>query len=33
VRLLEIGVFDGASLKLWGNLFPNHDRRVGIRRG
>ena len=25
-RLLEIGVFDGASLKLWGNLFPNHGK-------
>lgn len=31
--LLEIGVFDGASLTLWGNLFPNHEMIVGLGYG
>eukprot|EP00227_Mantoniella_beaufortii_P006538 CAMPEP_0197614178 /NCGR_PEP_ID=MMETSP1326-20131121/59392_1 /TAXON_ID=1155430 /ORGANISM="Genus nov. species nov., Strain RCC2288" /LENGTH=414 /DNA_ID=CAMNT_0043183047 /DNA_START=164 /DNA_END=1408 /DNA_ORIENTATION=- len=30
VRLLEIGVSDGKSLKLWGRMFPNHEHIAGI---
>ena len=33
VRVLEIGVEDGRSLKLWQRLFPYHQRIVGIGYG
>jgi len=33
VRLLEIGVEDGKSLKLWQQLFPNHVFIAGIGYG
>ena len=33
VRILEIGVEDGRSLKLWQRLFPLHERIVGIGYG
>ena len=33
VRLLEIGVQDGKSLKLWQRLFPNHELIAGIGYG
>jgi hypothetical protein len=33
VRLLEIGVENGKSLKLWENLFPNHEFIAGIGYG
>ena len=33
VQVLEIGVEDGRSLKLWQRLFPHHQRIVGIGYG